>query len=803
MFFFVVIGVLIPSSLAVTRELNLYQAVSGGQVRLPCNVTAPSEDDSVSLVLWYRSDINAPIFSVDCRHGPLENPQHFPSEYLGDRGTFDLSTQPALFIIDPVLPEDEEEYRCRIDYRRARTFNFRMRLQIIIPPTRIVITDQNSRRLRNVIGPYNEGSRAVLRCIAEGGKPPPAVTWWRHSVLIDNHYTEIDSNRVENQLFLDLSRQDFRISLMCQASNTNLTSPNNVTVNVDMNLKPLDVHIMHTEQHFSAGQRASVQCRTSGSRPAAHISWFKDGQRMNWSKEVTDPKGLWTISTLELTPSSGDNGKYLSCHAINPSFPNFTRKDSWNLDVYFKPEAFVSLKLSHPSGKLHEGDDVFLECQSHSNPGITQILWYFNRDLLLNSTATGILIINETLEITNVKRRHSGNYACSAENVEGEGRSDEFELKIKYAPVCRDGQKTSYAASLNEVVEVICKVDAQPETVNFSWNFNSSAKSPEIFSVNSEGVISTASYIPRQKEDFGVLTCTGQNAVGIQDEPCQYNLIQVGPPGAVHSCNVSKCSSGSFTLECVPGDDGGLQQSFHLEVYSSKSNALLANITMTHNPVFRATNLPAEESFCLIVYAVNAKGQSPEFKTTAKIPLSAKRQLDFPSSGLRPLLGVLVGTVASLVLMAVIIVIIIRMRGMEAQPNGKGDPSTARLSFHQYEKQVDGSHSNEISEFQNRFNTKDLDKKSGDCLASEDNPNFQYPDPYYPRLKTPPAAVRWRIAAVNHAHEQEDIIRTKDLTWEVKDEKFRMNNENTKPFISTSSHPQVYHQDEYKMSTPV
>ncbi|XP_022237181.1 nephrin-like isoform X2 [Limulus polyphemus] len=481
MFFCVAIGVLISSSLAVTRELSLYEAVSGGQARLPCNVTAPSVDDSVSLVLWYRSDINAPIFSVDCRHGPLENSQHFPSDYLGDRGTFDLSTQPALFIIDPVLPEDEEEYRCRIDYRRARTFNVRMRLQIITPPTRIVITDQNSQRLRNVIGPYNEGSRVVLRCIAEGGKPPPAVTWWRNSMLIDNRYTEIGNNKVENQLFLDISRQDFKMSLMCQASNTNLTSPNNVTVNVDMNLKPLDVHIIHTEQHFSAGQHASVQCRTAGSRPAAHVSWFKDGQLMNGSKDVADLKGLWTISTLEFTPCSSDNGKYLSCHAINPAFPNFTRKDSWNIDVYFKPEAFISLKLSHPSGKLHEGDDVFLECRSHSNPGITEILWYFNRDLLLNRTAAGILIKNQTLEIKNVKRRHSGNYVCSAENVEGRGNSDEFKLKIKYAPICRDGQKTSYAVSLNEAVEVICKVDAEPKTVNFTWNFNSSEKSRGFF----------------------------------------------------------------------------------------------------------------------------------------------------------------------------------------------------------------------------------------------------------------------------------------------------------------------------------
>ncbi|XP_076308503.1 uncharacterized protein LOC143223914 [Tachypleus tridentatus] len=105
----------------------------------------------------------------------------------------------------------------------------------IAPPTSVVIVDQNNKQLRNVIGPYREGSRIVLRCVTEGGKPLPAVTWWRRSVLIDDHYIQTDSDKVENQLFLDLSRQDVNMSLTCQASNTNLTSPKNVSVNIDMN----------------------------------------------------------------------------------------------------------------------------------------------------------------------------------------------------------------------------------------------------------------------------------------------------------------------------------------------------------------------------------------------------------------------------------------------------------------------------------------------------------------------------------------------------------------------------------------
>ncbi|XP_076305091.1 nephrin-like [Tachypleus tridentatus] len=561
---------------------------------------------------------------------------------------------------------------------------------------------------------------------------------------------------------------------------------------------------MYAKPYFSAGQRVSVQCRTSGSRPAAHIAWFKEGQLMEGSKDVIDRNGIWTISTLVFTPSSDDNGKYISCQAINPNFANFTCEDGWNLNVHYKPEVFVSLEASRPSEKLHEGDNILLECRFHSNPSVTGILWYFEDELLASNSTAGIFVRNQSVEITSAQRRHNGKYICVAENAEGRSTSNGFQLNIKYAPRCKDGQKTTYSVSLNEAVQITCEVEADPTTVKFLWHFNNSVESRDILSVKTDGLVSSARYVHRQHDDFGVLTCRGENSVGVQKKPCQYNLIPVGPPDPVQACNVSNCSSGSFVLECSSGDDGGLPQSFHLEVYRSESNVLLANLTRLSNPVFQVTSLPAGESFYLIVYAANAKGQSQGVRTTVKIPLSAKRQLGkFSSSGLRPLLGVLVGTVASLVLVAIIIVIIIRMRGMEAQPNGKGDHSS-RMSFHQYDKPLEEEpNCHEISEFQNRFNTKDLDTRSGDCFATEDSHNFQYTDPYYPRLMTPPMAVRLRVSAESQPSDEKTLIKDGDMTWTVKSESFRINIDDIEPYISTINYSQVNHQDGYKTSTPV
>lgn len=79
-------------------------------------------------------------------------------------------------------------------------------------------------------------------------------------------------------------------------------------------------------------------------------------------------------------------------------------------------------------------------------------------------------------------------------------------------------------------------------------------------------------------------------------------LGPVGPPG-----------SGVLDVECMPGPDGGLQQTFHLEAYESRTMRLRHNAS-GGEPAFRldpAQLLPARTpTLQLVLYASNAKGRS-------------------------------------------------------------------------------------------------------------------------------------------------------------------------------------------------
>lgn len=104
----------------------------GGEVALPCNVTPPSYDDGVSLVLWYRDDTGNPIYTVDARTIHLDRARHFASvDILGNRATFNITYPVSYLRIKPIQQNDGGEYRCRVDFRRARTVNRILKLNVI------------------------------------------------------------------------------------------------------------------------------------------------------------------------------------------------------------------------------------------------------------------------------------------------------------------------------------------------------------------------------------------------------------------------------------------------------------------------------------------------------------------------------------------------------------------------------------------------------------------------------------------------------------------------------------------------
>ena len=78
---------------------------------------------------------------------------------------------------------------------------------------------------------------------SNAGRPRPNVTWYLENTVIDESFeTRKDGITVNHLSYPNIGRQHLNSRLVCVASNTNLTPPNNKAVILDVNCKLLLIY---------------------------------------------------------------------------------------------------------------------------------------------------------------------------------------------------------------------------------------------------------------------------------------------------------------------------------------------------------------------------------------------------------------------------------------------------------------------------------------------------------------------------------------------------------------------------------
>ncbi|KAG8196895.1 hypothetical protein JTE90_027603 [Oedothorax gibbosus] len=526
-----------------------------------------------------------------------------------------------------------------------------LKVSILLSDSSIYIIDENGEYLSDIIGPINEGSRLSLFCETNGGVPS-VLSWWKDTLLLDDSFDAMPRGAARNELTLAyLGRGDLMSTLTCQAALPNATEAAEKSVSLDMNLKPLNVHITSLQRPLSAGRRTILKCQSSGSRPPAILTWWIGSrQLLNATVATYDST---TISKLAFIPSAGDHGKQLSCRATNPIMDGNILDDHRVLNIHHVP--VLSVTVGTPRANIVEGDVVYFDCNIAANPPVTEVGWRFNEEPLYTNVYAGIKIQNQSLLLHKISRKYSGNYSCVAANSEGEGVSEGVSIDVHYVPYCAPNQKSSYGIPLRESVAIECSVEANPEQVKFHWYLNNTYRQIPLKSFTVNGTVSILEFTPKREKDYGHVMCVAENSVGMQKEACCFQVSPASVPQAVEDCTVTNETTTSAIISCNPGFDGGLQQAFHAELYSSFG--LVTTATEESEPVFELSSLPSGTSFIAVVFATNDRGRSNAVAfsvTTVAEMKQEKNGKDFPIS---PVLGALIAVIGALVSAAVVIII--------------------------------------------------------------------------------------------------------------------------------------------------
>ncbi|KAF2364547.1 CD80-like immunoglobulin C2-set, partial [Trinorchestia longiramus] len=652
-------------------------AVIGGRVLMPCDVTPHPIDDAPLLMLISRGEI--PIYSVDARKGGrLDSGVHWSSpEHLASRARFQMIGGGALEV-NPVQAADQSDYHCRVEFRDSPTRNSRVRLQIVVVPQAPEIMDEKGKNVKGKIGPYELGDTISLSCRVKGGYPKPRVTWWHERFLLDDLSEVTEGPTTVNRITLpNLSRQHLDRKLTCQADNSNLTKSLQSSVILNMSFPPASVDIVGEEGPLSEGRKYSFTCQVTGSRPPATLVWFKDAMEINQTKALEVHSAGETQSTLLVKPTRFDNGKTIACRGTNPLIPDKFKEDVRLLTVHYPPAIEIKLGSSLDSKQIKERDDVYFECIIESNPPVSNLRWFLNEKEVIHSAADGIILSNRSLVLQKISRHMTGNYSCSAANLEGEAHSPPLHLLVQFSPVCSSQQQWVYGGGRREPVNITCAVESSPDPHTFRWSLNTSASDvvdvPRSRAFN-KGRISVLAYTPHTPLDYGALLCWAENSVGLQKHACVYQVVPAAVPEQVHNCSAwhNSSASGQVVLRCWPGWDGGLQQTFSLEVHDV-DKGIVASLENQRSPRFTVHGLKPGLEYLLRVTASNSQGSAEPVTMTHLTPIdiAEKRLSKNPSNiggvGVPTALGVMGGVACVLLLCCFMMVMLLRNRNAGAR----------------------------------------------------------------------------------------------------------------------------------------
>ncbi|XP_071994637.1 cell adhesion molecule 2 isoform X3 [Engystomops pustulosus] len=185
---------------------------------------------------------------------------------------------------------------------------------------------------------------------------------------------------------------------------------------------PEKPHISGFTSPVMEGDPISLTCKTSGSKPAADLRWFKGDQEITdvEKKQERDSNGktFTVISVLDFRGDRKDDGAIVSCRVDHESLNSTPHIAMQSLDIHYTPTVRILPSTPLPQ----EGQQLTLTCESKGKPLPEPVLWTKDGGELPDPER--MVVNGRELTITFLNKTDNGTYRCEATNSIGKNSAE-------------------------------------------------------------------------------------------------------------------------------------------------------------------------------------------------------------------------------------------------------------------------------------------------------------------------------------------------------------------------------------------
>ncbi|XP_022240216.1 cell adhesion molecule 2-like isoform X2 [Limulus polyphemus] len=336
-------------------------------------------------------------------------------------------------------------------------------------------------------------------------------------------------------------------------------------------------------------------------------------------------------------------------------------------------------------GPFQEGDSLTLVCVAQGGKPRPVVTWWNDTNLVDDTftIANHDTVRNEYL-IKNLQRENLfSELSCQASNSNiTDPVTSSVILDMYLRPFVVEILSPQRPLSVGEKTQILCRSIGSRPAANIHW-WKDRKKLTSFATIAREGnyTISKLTFTPEVGDNGHYLSCRTDNPLipnsGLEDG---WILNVHCRPSSLRNCILFNITARGFSVRCKEGYDGGLNQSFHLEVYSSLKEKVFLNMTQNRSPTFLATNLPPSTSFIIVIYASNSKGRSATIILTATTTPATQELKGNPKGApISPTLAIVIGVVGTLVVLAIAVLVFSRCR---RRRNNAGERKEEQKEMH-------------------------------------------------------------------------------------------------------------------------